>query len=140
MPAMNSLPIELLVSDPYTIMLTLGGMRMPRVPPAASEPSASRIGYPRALSGGSATVPIVAAVATDEPDVAANSAQQPMFVCSSPPGRRASHADSATYMRSAMPERSSSSPSSTNSGIAVSRFSLPTPQMTVAIEFRNGMP
>jgi hypothetical protein len=44
MPAMNSLPIELLVSEPYTIMFTLGGIRMPSVPPAASEPRASRIG------------------------------------------------------------------------------------------------
>ena len=44
MPAMKSLPIELLVSDPYTIMLTLGGIRMPSVPPAASEPSEARIG------------------------------------------------------------------------------------------------
>ena len=42
-PAMNSLPIELLVSDPYTIMFTLGGIRMPSVPPAASVPSESRI-------------------------------------------------------------------------------------------------
>ena len=43
MPAMNSLPIEVLVSEPYTIMLTLGGIRMPKVPPAASEPSEARI-------------------------------------------------------------------------------------------------
>ena len=53
------------------------------------------------------------AVATDEPDVAANRAQQPMLVCSRPPGSRPSQADSAMYMRSAMPDRSSSSPIST---------------------------
>lgn len=43
MPAMNSLPIELLVSEPYTIMFTLGGIRMPSVPPAARLPSEARI-------------------------------------------------------------------------------------------------
>jgi len=83
---------------------------------------------------------LVGSMATDDPEVAANSAQQPMLVWRSPPGNRASQADSAMYMRSAMPERSSSSPSSTNRGIEVRRFSLPTPQMTVAIEFRKGMP
>ena len=140
MPAMNSLPIELLVSDPYTIMLTDGGIRMPSVPPAASVPSAPRIGYPRACSDGSATVPIVAAVATDEPEVAANSAHAPMLVCSRPPGSPPSHAESAVYMRSAMPERSSSSPSSTNSGMQVSRFSLSVPQTTGAMESMNGAP
>ena len=85
-------------------------------------------------------MPTVAAVATDEPEVAANSAQLPMLVCSSPPGMRPSQADSAMYMRSAMPERSSSSPSSTNSGIEVSRFSFCTPQTTGAIESMNGTP
>ncbi len=85
-------------------------------------------------------MPIVAAVATDEPDVAANSAHAPMFVCSRPPGSPPSHAESATYIRSAMPERSSNSPSSTNSGMQVSRFSLSVPQTTGAIESMNGAP
>ena len=85
-------------------------------------------------------VPIVAAVATDEPEVAANSAQLPMLVCSRPPGRRPSQADSAMYMRSAMPERNSSSPKSTNSGIEVRRFSFCTPQTTGAIESMKGAP
>ncbi len=83
---------------------------------------------------------MVAAVATDEPEVAANSALQPTLVCSSPPGSRPSQAASAPNMRSAMPERSSSSPISTNSGIDVSRLSLCTPQTTGAIELMKGMP
>ena len=62
---------------------------------------------------------MVAAVATDEPDVAANSAQQPILVCSSPPGSLPSQADSAVYIRSAIPLRSNNSPSRMNSGIAV---------------------
>jgi hypothetical protein len=63
-------------------------------------------------------VPTVAAVATEEPEVAEKSVQVAMLVCSSPPGRRLNHTESAAYIRSAMPPRSSSSPSSMNSGIA----------------------
>jgi hypothetical protein len=37
---------------------------------------------------GTASVLIVAAVATDEPEVAANSAQEAMLVCMMPPGTR----------------------------------------------------
>ena len=37
-PATKSWPIEVLVSEPQTSRLTLGGIRMPRVPPAAREP------------------------------------------------------------------------------------------------------
>src|SRR4030095_5116156 len=121
-------------------MLIDGGIRMPSVPPAASVPREARIEYPRAYSGGSATVPIVAAVATEDPDVAAKSAQAPMLVCSRPPGIPPRHADSAVDIRSAMPERSRSSPSSTNSGTQVSRFSLSVPQTTGAIESMNGPP
>ena len=43
-------------------------------------------------------------------------------------------------MRSAMPDRSSNSPSSTNSGMEVSRASFCTPQITGAIESMKGTP
>jgi hypothetical protein len=64
-------------------------------------------------------VPTVAAVATDDPEVAENIAQVAMLVCKSPPGRRPSHTASASYILSATPPRSKSSPSSMNSGMAV---------------------
>ena len=41
MPAMNRSPIEVSVMTPYRIIGTLGGMRIPSVPPAAVVPSAS---------------------------------------------------------------------------------------------------
>ena len=113
---------------------------MPSVPPAASVPRACGIGYLRWCSEGSATVPMVAAVATDEPEVAANSAQHAILVCSSPPGRRDSQAAIAPYMRSAMPLRSSSSPSRMNSGAAVSRLSLRTPHNIAPVVDRKGTP
>jgi hypothetical protein len=40
MPAMNSRPIEVSLAMPYRIMVMLGGIRMPRVPPAAMAPVA----------------------------------------------------------------------------------------------------
>ena len=64
---------------------------------------------------------MVAAVATLEPEVAANIAQAAMFECISPPGSQGTQRTSALYMRSAMPERSRISPSSTKNGMATSR-------------------
>ena len=40
MPAMNSLPIEALVTSEYRMKEMLGGMRMPRLPATATEPAA----------------------------------------------------------------------------------------------------
>ena len=70
------------------------------------------------------TVPMVAAVATLEPEVAANRAQAAMLVCSRPPGSQRSHSASAPYMRSATPLRSRISPSRMKSGTATSRNSF----------------
>ena len=67
----------------------LGGIRMPSVPPAASEPAASARLYLRLISCGSATPPIEAAVAMLDPLTEAKIAQPAMLVCSSPPGSRA---------------------------------------------------
>ncbi len=40
MPAMNSRPIEVSEAMPYRIIVMLGGIRMPSVPPAAIAPVA----------------------------------------------------------------------------------------------------
>ena len=101
-----------------------GGMRIPRVPPAASEPRKSRSLYPRRSISGYATVPTVAAVATEEPEDAAKMAQEPMFACMSPPGSHDSHCTTALYMRRAMPARSMISPSRMNIGTATRMNSL----------------
>ena len=73
---------------------------------------------------------MVAAVATLEPQTAENSVQAPMLECIRPPGSQDSHCAMAPYMRSAMPERSRISPSSTNIGIATSRTSEVTPHVS----------
>ena len=61
------------------------------------------LGVAALLDLASATVPIVAAVATLDPEVAANIAQAAMLECISPPGSHGTHSTSALYMRSAMP-------------------------------------
>ena len=61
-------------------MAMLGGIRMPSVPPAASEPADSRGLYLRRCNSGSATRPIEAAVTTLDPLMAAKMAQPAMLV------------------------------------------------------------
>jgi hypothetical protein len=83
-------------------------------------------------------VPIVAAVATLEPEVAANIAQAAIFECISPPGSHGTQSTSALYMRSAMPERSRISPSSTKNGIATSRKLFDVPHAISPIASESG--
>ena len=81
---------------------------------------------------------MVAAVATLEPEVAANIAQAAMLECISPPGSHGTHSTSALYMRSAMPERSRISPSSTKNGIATRRKLFEVPQAISPIASESG--
>jgi len=92
------------------IMLIEGGMRIPSVPPAASVPRKSGSLYLCLSISPIATTPIVAAVATLDPDTEPNSAHAPTFECIRPPGSHDSHCISDEYMRSAMPLRSRISP------------------------------
>ncbi len=64
----------------------LGGMRIPRHPPAAREPKRVGSSYPRDLISGMATVPIAMAVAVEEPEMAAKMAHPTIFECNKPPG------------------------------------------------------
>ena len=79
---------------------------MPRVPPAASDPTTSRSLYPRVWNVGRATRLMVAAVEILDPEQAAKMAQETMLVWSNPPGIGATQRSRARYMRSAMPLRS----------------------------------
>ncbi len=72
---------------------------------------------------------MVAAVATDDPDTAANIADAPMLVCNRPPDIWPSQSESDVYMRSVTPLRSRISPSRMKSGTAVMMKSLRTPQV-----------
>ena len=68
---------------------------------------------------GIATVPMVAAVATDDPEVAAKMALAAMLVWIRRPGIRANHGARALNSRSLMPERCISSPIMMNMGAAI---------------------
>ena len=73
---------------------------------------------------GIATVPIVAALASEDPEVAANTALEAMLVWMSCPGTRANHGASAVNNRSEMPERCINSPIMMNIGAAIRTKSL----------------
>ena len=61
---------------------------MPSVPPAASVPVDRRPEYPWRFISGSATEVMVAAVATDEPQIAPNAALASTAAMASPPLKR----------------------------------------------------
>ena len=73
-------------------------------------------------------VPMVAAEATEDPDVAENSAQDAMLVCSRPPGIQRTHLSSAWNIAPAMPEPSKSSPVRMKSGTATRAKLVDPPQ------------
>ena len=64
---------------------TEGGIRMPRVPPAAIVPVARESSYLKRRISGSATRPMVRAEASDEPDNAENPAQPTIDADARPP-------------------------------------------------------
>ena len=92
------------------IMFIEGGIRMPSVPPAANVPRNNGSLYLCLSISPIATTPIVAAVATLEPETEPNKAQAPTLECINPPGSHDIHCTRAPYMRPAMPLRSRISP------------------------------
>ena len=77
------------------IMTIDGGIIIPSVPPPAMLPMMARRSYPRPSSSWNAIEPTAAAVAIEEPEIALNAVQVPMFVWSSFPGRRSKPGDRA---------------------------------------------
>ena len=71
-PPMNNEPVDSSVMLEKTIIALLGGIRIPRVPPAARRPRDNLLSYSYRLSSGRATSPMMAAVATLEPEIAQN--------------------------------------------------------------------
>src|SRR5690625_274415 len=122
------------------IMLMLGGMSIPKVPPAATEPNTKRSLYFLAFIAGTATVPIVAAVATDEPEMAANRPHETILECSSPPGSGDSQYDSVRYMRSVTPARTKISPNNTNKGMQVRMKLFREPHIVLPNDIKVGVP
>src|SRR5699024_23018 len=122
------------------IMLMLGGISMPNVPPAATEPNTKRSLYFLAFIAGTATVPMVAAVATEEPDIAANKPHETILECSKPPGSGDNQYESVRYIRSVTPARTKISPNNTNKGIQVRMKLFKEPHMVLPNDINVGAP
>src|SRR5512139_461123 len=118
-PEISNLPIDCSVSIPYTTNPMLGGMRKPRVPPAATLPVESRGSYLNRSISGRATVPMAAAVATEDPDTAAKAPHAPIVATASPPGTRRNHFSNDEYRSVVIPELPAKAPITQNSGITV---------------------
>ena len=96
--------------------ITLGGISMPRVPPAAIEAVASESAYLYLRISGIATLDIVAAVAIDEPEIAENIPQATTVDIASPPFLSPKKAYAALYSCFAIPPFSTRSPIKINNG------------------------
>src|SRR3546814_20928286 len=79
------------VNHPYITISTLGGMREPRVPDAATAAVANFGSYPARSISGTAMRPMAAAVAMLDPDAAANPALAKLDATERPPGKKANH-------------------------------------------------
>jgi hypothetical protein len=115
--ARNSLAMFCSVSSAYTTSGTDGGTRMPSVPPAASEPVESAPEYLYLRISGSATCPMVAAVASEDPQIVPNAAQAPTAAIAMPPLKWPTTALMPRNSRADSPEPDATLPISRNSGI-----------------------
>ena len=117
MPETNRLAMLFSVMKPYTTKAALGGMRMPRLPPAAMEPNDSLSSYPSLRIDGRAALFIVTAVAMLSPHTAPNAAHAPTVAMASPPRKCPSHLSKVSNAAAMTPPAPAMTPISTNSGM-----------------------
>ena len=120
------------------IKLMLGGIKIPKVPPAANDPITIRSEYPRCRNDGRDTRLIVADVATLDPEQAAKIAQETMLVWIRPPGRKNIHLDITRYIFSPIPLRFINSPIKTNRGTATRMKLVFDSHALLAMMFQSG--
>ena len=89
---------------------------MPSTPPAASVPVASAPEQPARRSSGNATLPIVEAVASDDPQTAPKPAQAAIAAIAVPPRNRPNQAFAPRNRLALRPDALASAPISTNIG------------------------
>ena len=95
----------------------LGGIKTPRVPPAAIHPVANLAEYPHFLISGIPIVPIAAHVAGLDPLRAAKIEQAPIFETTRPPGNLQSHLSKPVYKSFPAGEFATAIPIKINIGI-----------------------
>src|SRR5690554_4065011 len=86
-PARNRSTMDSSVITPYTIIGIDGGISMPSVPPAAIKPNTKGRWYPRSVISLMATLPMVAAVATDDPEIAEKIVHEAKVAIPKQPGK-----------------------------------------------------
>src|SRR5699024_10954177 len=91
-PAISNLPIDSSVRAPYRIISVLGGINIPRPPPATIEPDTSFWSYLVSSISFDATTPIVPVVARLDPDEAAKNAEATTDETARPPRMRPNQA------------------------------------------------
>src|SRR3954462_16026990 len=84
-PAMNSLPTEVLVDTANSTIGIDGGIRMPSEPDVVMTPAPKRLGNPWRTMAGRMMEPIATTVAGLDPDTAANSAHAMTPASARPP-------------------------------------------------------
>src|SRR5660397_91572 len=90
-PPRKSFPMDTSTAMPYRIRVMLGGIRIPRVPPATMAPEATALEYPLLRISGIPAEPTAAAVAGDDPHNAAKIAETTTLVIARPPGSLPNH-------------------------------------------------
>ena len=99
------------------IIVILGGIKIPSVPPAQIVPAASSGEYPLFLISGIPIFPIAAQVAGEDPHKAAKIEQAPRFDITSPPGTLFSQRSRAEYKSLPAGDAATAIPISKNIGI-----------------------
>ena len=126
MPAAKSLPTEVFVDTAKSTITTDGGTNIPRAPLVVMTPAENRLGKPRRTISGMMMEPMAATVATDEPEMAAKSAQAMMPARASPPYICPTMVVAKWIIRRATPPLVSSVPARMKKGMAmIPKFSMP---------------
>ena len=120
MPARNSRGTDCSATMPYRISASDGGITMPIVPEAPITPSAKLRGYPFSIIAGSRIVPIASAVATEDPQIAANRVQATTVTSPSEPRMPPSQAIATSTSAFATPPWRMNAAAITNIGNAIS--------------------
>ncbi len=103
MPAAKSLPMDTSASTPKIIIRILGGMGLPREPEQENSAVENFLSYPSLIIPGSTMVPMETTVATLDPEIAANMAQDRTAAMPSPPVTPAVRASENLESRLATP-------------------------------------
>src|SRR5215472_13730277 len=119
MPARNNRGTDCSATIPYRISGGLGGITMPIVPDAPTTPRANDREYPRSSIAGIRMVPMASAVATLEPQIAANRVQATTATRPRDPGSPPSHAAARSTNALAMPPNRMNAAAMTNNGSAI---------------------